>query len=91
MLTKLIQFFKNLFSLKKSANMTPAFDIEPEVNEPVPDNAEIELEDSQETTQISQGQIFEEAEPKIETKLRRKCARRILPSELTLKIDKGGG
>ncbi len=66
MLTKLIQFFKNLFSLKKSANMTPAFDIEPEVNEPVPDNVEIELEDFQETTQISQGQIYEEAEPKIE-------------------------
>jgi len=66
MLTKLIQFFKNLFASKQRANITPAFDIEPEITEIVPDNAKIELEESQKTTQISQDQIHEAAEPKIE-------------------------
>ena len=67
MLTKLIQFLKNLFSPKQKANIVPAFDKAPEVTELVPDNAEIKAEGSQETTQISQNQKYEEPDPKIET------------------------
>jgi len=72
MIIKFIQFLKKLFSSEQKADITPLPDTEPEpepepeVTELVPDNAEIELEESQETTQISQDQIHEATEPKIE-------------------------
>tara|TARA_Y100000996_G_C22530157_1_gene646139 strand:- start:299 stop:1174 length:876 start_codon:yes stop_codon:yes gene_type:complete len=69
MLTKLIEFFKNLFSSKQTVNIAPALDMEPEITELVPDNAEIGLDDSQETTRIGQNELHEEVESKIEIKV----------------------
>ena len=71
MIIKFIQFLKKLFSSEQKADITPLPDTEPEpepeVTELVLDNAQIEIEETQETTQINQDQIHEEAEPKIET------------------------
>ena len=73
MIIKFIQFLKKLFSSEQKADITPLPNTEPEpepepeVTELVLDNAQIEIEETQETTQFNQDQIHEEAEPKIET------------------------
>jgi len=71
MIIKFIQFLKKLFSSQQRADITPIpkteTETEPEVTELAPTNTEIEIEETQETTQISQDQIHQEPEPKIET------------------------